>query len=82
MLKLVCSVRDVVANCYSNPFTSHNQGTALRDFSQACRDPDSQLAKSPDGFALYSLGTFDDDTGALVPHVPQLLGHATQFLKE
>jgi hypothetical protein len=82
MLKLICSVRDVVANVYSNPFTSHNQGTALRDFASACRDPESQLSKSPDGYMLYSLGTFDDDTGAIRPHDPALLANATQFISE
>lgn len=82
MLKLICSVRDMVANAYSNPFISHNQGTALRDFSQACADPESQLYKSPEGFALYSIGTFEDDTGQITPHPPILLANASNFSKD
>lgn len=82
MLKLVCSVRDIVANCYSNPFVTQNSGTAMRDFSQACADPDSLLFKSPESYMLFSIGRFDDELGELIPHAPELIANATQFHAE
>jgi len=80
--KLICSVRDIVANAFANPFVTVNEGTALRDFSTACRDPESQLFKSPDSYSLYIVGRFDDDTGEIFPEGPDLLAHATKFTAE
>lgn len=82
MKKVICSVLDSVANVYALPFTSFNAGTAVRDFGHAVRDPDSQLHKSPGGFSLYAIGSFDDDTGEVVGNTPQLLAKATQFISE
>lgn len=81
-MKIICSVRDITADTYAAPFTSINAGTALRDFGHACRDPESQLAKSPAEFQLFTVGEFDDSTGTIVPHAPRLLANATQFAQE
>lgn len=81
MNKVICSVRDITADVYANPFTSQNAQTAMRDFAHACRDENSQLFKNPEDFQLFQLGTFDDDLGVIVGHEPKLIANATQFQK-
>lgn len=79
MLKVICCVRDQKATTYALPFTSHNHQVALRDFGHACRDQNSQLYKNPEDFDLFAIGTFDDQTGEILGHTPQLLASAVQF---
>lgn len=81
MVKLICAVRDIAADVYSNPFVALNRNTAMRDFSHACRDENSQLFKNPEDFQLYVLGSFEDDTGVIVGVAPELVCNATQFSK-
>jgi len=70
------SVRDTVAATFCRPFAAVNNGIALRDFDIAARDPASQIAKTPQDFALYLVGTFDEDTGTITHQTPELLKFA------
>lgn len=82
MLKKLYSVFDNVALVYSNPFTSINDGTAFRDFSHACQDPQSSLHKSPNEFSLYHLGDFDDSTGEVISLHPRRIVGADEILSK
>jgi hypothetical protein len=70
MIKVVCSVFDVKAVAYSNPFYSVNTAVAVRDFSHAVSDPNSGLFNNPEDFSLYQVATFDDESGLISPLVP------------
>jgi len=82
MIKLVCCVLDKTLGIHAHPFVAHNEGSAIRDFGHACRDPNSALNKSPSDFSLVSIGEFDDETGSLTPHNHKLLAQAVQFIQE
>lgn len=45
-------------------------GLALRSFGDEVANRDSNLAKHPEDFALFHLGYYDDETGA-VTSLPQ-----------
>jgi len=60
MVKQILSVYDNVAQVFSHPFFAINVGSGTRDFYQACKDPASNIGRSPDDFNLYHLGSFDD----------------------
>lgn len=72
MIKFVCSVFDVKAAAFSNPFYSVNPAVAIRDFRTACSDPASGLSANPEDYNLYQVATFDDESGLFVPTVPPL----------
>lgn len=60
-------------------FFSH-VGEAIRSFSDLVSDPQTVLAKHPEDFKLYSLGSYDDVSGRLVPlDVPGFVANATDF---
>jgi len=70
MIKKMFSVFDIKAAVFSSPFVSIRNETAIRDFNNACADPDSMLSKNPGDYSLYELGEFDDTTGFITPANP------------
>lgn len=70
MTKKMFSVYDIKAAVFSSPFTSIRNETAIRDFTNACNDPDSMLSKNPGDYHLYELAEFDDYTGVITPISP------------
>jgi len=80
MIKFLFSVYDSKARAYGNPFTAARQELAIRDFTTAVRDPDTQLHKFPEDFTLVEIGEFDDETCSFTLHQnPIPLGLANQF---
>jgi len=68
--KLIFCVLDSKANVFGTPFTQHNEAMALRSFQRAAIDPASDVSVFPDDFALFQLGEYEDDTGAITPLIP------------
>ncbi|AXH77074.1 MAG: nonstructural protein [Microviridae sp.] len=80
MQKSMFSCFDSKAGVFSSPFTSINSNVALRDFSMAASDPNSQISQYPEDYILYEIATFDDSTGVITEIAPPInLGHASQF---
>lgn len=51
---------------YMNPWTSHNDETAIRTFRSAVMDENENAIKNHlKDIELYKLGTYNDDTGEL-----------------
>ncbi len=58
-----------------------NDATAIRNFENAVRRPDSLLASHPNDFALFKLGLYDDSTGIIdSADRPKFLCDAAQCL--
>jgi hypothetical protein len=81
MKKVICSVFDVKALVYSDPFFSTNIMTATRDFSYAANDATTSIGRNPEDFSLYCLGDFDDST-AIVTLLPnaELVASASSLI--
>lgn len=61
MLFTVFSIYDSAISTWLPPIYARNKGEMLRNFADAVSDPQSKLAKHPSDYALFELGTFDDD---------------------
>lgn len=61
MLFTVFSIFDSATNTWLPPIYARNKGEMLRNFADAVADSNSKLAKHPHDYALFELGTFDDD---------------------
>lgn len=76
----IFSIYDSKAKVFSQAFFSPNIAVALRSFSVAVNDRETQLFKHPEDFSVFHIGEFDDDTGLLVPLLPVVsLGLAANF---
>jgi hypothetical protein len=61
MLFTVFSIYDSAIKTWLPPMYARNNGEMIRNFADAVGDPQSKLAKHPGDYALYEIGTFDDD---------------------
>lgn len=59
-----------------------NDACAIRNFEHAVRQPDSLLRSHPNDYALYRVGTYDNETGVIDAEPPVQLCDAAQCLKE
>jgi hypothetical protein len=79
MKHVLCTVYDLKAEYYVNPFVCRNAGEATRMFLDAVNDPKSQMFDHPEDFCLFVIGTFDPQTGELLSTPQQSLGKAIDY---
>ena len=83
MKLVVYSIRDSKSEIFSQPMYMVTPGVAIRMFGDEVGNPNSNLNKHPEDFALFRLGQFDDSTGALESEVqPVQIALALDFKKE
>lgn len=77
MKLVICSIHDTKAEAFSQPMFFQAVGQALRAFIDAVSDgdPKSNFAMHPEDFNLFRIGTFDDQTGEIIPEPPFHLGN-------
>lgn len=63
MVLVMVAVRDSALDAFMRPFFVPTTGIAVRSFQDEVKNPDSPMSKHPEDFALFELGTFDEDTG-------------------
>lgn len=68
MTLVIVSLLDKKGRLYKNPFFVPNTDVAVRSLRGAVNATEqSDLTQYPEDFALYHLGTFDDETGLITP---------------
>lgn len=65
MKRDVCSVYDRASQLFGQPIFVPSTGVAIRSFSDevARKGDDNPIAKHPEDYELFHLGTFDDERG-------------------
>lgn len=81
ILKVV-AVQDARSGFFMRPSFGNHLGSILRDWESVVNDPQSQMNKYPEDFALYELGEYDDISGNFkCEATPRLLSTARQVQK-
>lgn len=67
------AVRDRATDQFGTPMALVSSGQAIRSFTDEVNrnEPNNQLYQHPSDFDLYSLGTFDSDSGMFDTGVPK-----------
>lgn len=65
MQTLMYSILDKGVQAFSQPFSAHNDYAARRVFERSVADPESIMSIKPSDFALFRIGSFDDDLGLI-----------------
>lgn len=84
MIQIIVSVKDTAAQAFGRPIFVPAVPVAVRSFRDEVNRKDSSedLARHPEDFELYELGSFDDSTGIVeVLESPRLVARAKD-LKE
>lgn len=69
------TMRDTKVGIYLQPFAVLSVPSGIRDLGELVNQSDKQLPwqKFPEDFEVYRIGTFDGDTGKIVPQEPEFL---------
>ncbi len=67
------AVYDMKAAAYGSPMFMSNAGLALRGFSDAVADPQCGMAKHPEDYTLYEIGTWEPNDGILTALTPPVI---------
>ena len=76
----IYAVFDKAAKAYMTPFFTHNEGLAMRSFSDAVNNPDSPFFRHPNDFTLYKMGAFDDNLGLFEIDDPEKIATAIDVI--
>lgn len=82
-MKHYYAVKDLAVQAFGIPFQVRAEGEAMRSFQDEVNGKGSEnsaIAAHPEDYELYKLGTFDDVTGELKGHTPQLVARAKELL--
>jgi len=84
MKLLVFSVYDAKAEAFMRPFFAPTRGLAIRSFRDGVNaGGEEPLAKHPEDYTLYEVGSFDEGSGELVSLEPRFsLGLASTFKEQ
>jgi len=63
MIQHAFSIFDTAAGVYSPPFFQITKGLAIRIFTDTAKDQKNSIGLHPNDYTLFSIGTFDDNTG-------------------
>lgn len=63
MKLVIVAVRDSAMDAYARPFFVPNTATAVRSFKDEVQNEQSPMSKHPEDYALWELGTFEEDDG-------------------
>lgn len=76
------SLNDKKSRTFAAPFFFHNDAQAIRALVATARDEITTIAKFPEDFDLYRIGSFDDSTGQLETLTPEFLVNAQEILAQ
>lgn len=82
MKLIMCSIRDQKAEAWLNPMFFLARGQAVRSFSDAVNGREGDIAKHPEDYTLFEIGSFDQTTGEVMLVPPVSLGVGVNFKSE
>lgn len=81
MKKHIVAVSDKKST-FLQPVCTGSLGEAERGFGDEVNNPQSLMSKHPGDYALYLIGTFDPESGVIVPEPkPKFLAEAMNYAK-
>ncbi|AXH75519.1 MAG: nonstructural protein [Microviridae sp.] len=81
MIRDMFTVYDSKAQAFGNPFFMENKSTAIRAFTFAANDKNSDIGRYPSDFQLYYLGQFNDEDASLTIINPAAIAFALALVE-
>lgn len=83
MIKFAYCIVDRKAGLYNNPVFYLRDGQAVRDFQTLCSDKQTMIGRYPEDFALYCVGSFNDELGKFESFdLPRLISQGCDFARQ
>lgn len=83
MIRVILSVKDVVADTYGQPFFVPNVGSGLRSVQDEVNraHADNALFNHSEDFILFQIGSFDDSSGEISGCAPRQVALCKELKK-
>ena len=79
----IYAVFDDKARVYGTPQFMLTDGIAIRTLADVVKEPSSMIAKHPEDFSMYELGSYDEASGKITAHEnPVFLIRAVSLIEE
>lgn len=75
----VYTFKDTLAESYSELQIFKNDMVACRTFADLCRNEKHPFYIHPENYIMFSVGTWDENTGTLVATDPKEVAKATNY---
>lgn len=83
MLHKIVVLYDAKAEAFHKPVFAVSDAVALRSFSDACKESNTDFAKYPEDFSIFSLGEYNDATATFdIRQAPLELAKALAFVEK
>jgi len=83
MKSKVFTVYDSKMETYMSPFLMLTKGQAIRSFTDAVGNSESQFCTHPEDYTLFEIGEWDDQEGCYTMHEAKIsLGCAIEFREQ
>ena len=76
------AVLDKTSGVYDGPVPCHNDGVALRNFTNAAIAGEGPISKNPECFSIWRVGEWNDATGEVTPEIKECLGYAIDLIND
>ena len=73
------AIFDKAVNAYMRPMVLQTDGQAVRMFTDEAVRAEAEIAKHPEDYALFRIGSFDDNTGEILAIEPKCIGRAREL---
>lgn len=81
--QMAFSIFDEKASAYNLPFFYPQVPLAVRAFTDMLQNPNSVVSRHPADFSLYSIGSFDDNSGKLESSTePVFIARGSEILND
>jgi len=82
MKQKIFSIYDSKADAYLTPFFLHQEAMAIRVFSDCINSETHQFGKHPEDYTLFSIGTWEDQSGKFSTTNPKSIGNGVEFINK
>lgn len=80
---LMFAIRDSKVGAYMYEKFYRSRGEAIRSLTLAAKDAQSMLSMCPSDYALYEIGSFDDQSGKFIPNdAPEFVVNAADLVEK
>lgn len=81
-MRVICGIHDTCSDSWLSPMFWQTRRQAVRAFKDVIADKNTEFARHPEDYNLFSLGTFDEQSGAVVGAEPVLVCSGVSLLSE
>ena len=82
MKQKIFTIYDSKAKAYITPFFLHQEGMAIRIFTDCVNDPKHQFGKHPEDYILFHIGEWEDEKAKFQPNIPIALVTGIELVEQ